>query len=223
MKFIHRRDADLLSPIKPEDLEFAKKIESEYNIPLDKLSWLIRDTRDEINDNKESFKRISRFRPLYEKCKKILFAPDVEIKEINITTNKGELKIKSSDPFFDLFAFSVKKTRSNFRKSQSEEDEYSERWSKESPMNKITYFFLDHYEMIPKKTDQIRVIAKFFAHFRLYKEERIVLEDEYNNDLSLAKKYDDYNDYLYSRGKSLLKKYLPGEELYFIDDPGGQT
>ncbi len=204
MRKLHLTDINLLSEITPEDEIFVSKISDEYNISIDELRWLIRDLRDEIQDNITEVREP--YGDFYKRYSEKLFAPDVEIQGISIKTNKGAIEIKASDPFFYYFANRIQNLKFAFDKHENNSNKKLNKLAKSLPFNKIIIYFFDTLN-IPYQRNI--AIGMFLAHFDF----GIKTEPDWNK----MKKSpgDDYKHYLSATVSSRLKKYY--KDSYFIN------
>ena len=207
MKVLHLTPVSSLPPITPEDHNFALRIKKEYNkkkynLSFNELCWLIRDVRDTLQEGFSELKEDSRLRDTYEK----LFASDVEIKGISINTNKGDIKISSTESLFNYFLIQIKKIHSEFDKTLNSEDDFLNRMGKQSAFLK-TVVYCDETSLGPfqKKV----VIGMFLVHFRLYKGKPLLTEPGFKTKQSEGELlgYPSYKHYLVEIVENRLKKY----------------
>jgi len=126
-----------LPPITEKDREFSTKIQGEYNLPEDEISWLIRDVRDTIQNGFQKLKEDSRLKETYQN----LFSKDTEIKEISIKTTKNTIKIKPTDSIYDNYLKKpLSKMQRDFRMTLDSENDYLTSWAEYSAFTKIMIY-----------------------------------------------------------------------------------
>jgi hypothetical protein len=77
------------------DKAFALEVHNKYKIPFDDLCRLIAETRNNLYDDFEELKENSDRVQTFNK----LFDPEIEIKGVNIVTNKGTIEIDTLTDF----------------------------------------------------------------------------------------------------------------------------
>ncbi len=178
MRKLHLSPIEILPAITPQDQKFAVKISDEFGLPLDEISWLVRDIRHDIQDDLSELRNDSRLKDDFNKYHDLLCTADTEIQSVTITTNKGSIKIKRSDSWFENFEILLKKLQKKLTNDLQSENKLLNRWSKSFPFNKIfMYFYLDTY-----LNDNQRRIAEglFLIHFRLHGYKTVLSENEWN-------------------------------------------
>jgi hypothetical protein len=195
---LHLTPIDLLTPITPEDSEFANKVSIEYNLPFDEICWLIRDVRDTLKDGFSEFKENSRLKDTFDK----LFARDVEIKGICINTNKGTIDIKTSDSIYEVyFRKQVQKIRRDFKDTLNLESDFLTSISKHSAFAKILIYFMGAHLIDYKRNNAI-----FDFIIKLSLGNPVMTEEEWVKDPTSDKDYKHYkNKIIRSRIKGYLK------------------
>jgi len=174
-----------------QDIDFAKEIEKEYDIPAVKSFGIIGDLRDFINHLPE----FRKYDALPE-----LFAPDIEIKKINFDTNKGPVEINSNKSVFKFFVNSL----------QIAKKEIEREWNKTWDGDEIFYdYFIkaaSYYSPYKPKGNFQRyvILGMFIVHFKLYKSKELRSKEEWKqnptSDIS-------YRHYLRNIARTRLKKH----------------
>lgn len=216
MRKLHLSPIEILPAITPQDQEFAEKISGDFVLPLDEISWLVRDIRHDIQDNLSELRNDSDLKRDFKKYHDLIFAPDADLKEITITTNKGSIKVKIGDKWFGYFAFPLKRIKDRLKKDLQSEDKILNRFSKNWKFNKVfIYFYID-----TNLNDNQRRIAegRFLLYFRMTGYKTILSEEEFNlreEDLKSVKErkvgYIDWKHYISDlmrkREERLLKEF----------------
>ncbi len=203
MRDLHLTPENLLPAITPQDQEFAQKIVKEFDLSIDEISWLVRDIRNGIETGgiAAECKEDSKLRSSLLHLEK-LFAPKVKIKELNITTDRGTVKIKSSDPMFRYFNSPIIRMRRKLEKELKQENDYLNSLSKKTPVNKIFLYF---YEATSLNKNQVFLaIGMLMIHFQLFGNKPLWTEKEFDPDSG----YYDYKHYLSDRVRRRLKKLI---------------
>ena len=189
-------------PLNDNDREFANKIEMAYQVPYNELCQLIKELREEIDWDLNAPRYLSEFQ--FDEFSEKLLASDVQIKEICITTNRGVVRLRKHDLFFDRFLSACQKVIFKISRRFNLIHPYKEpshpKFENEFGFFSIVMFFR---KSALKKFQQYVAIGSFLAYFKL-SEKPIRTEEEFNDDPNLT---GDYKHYLYNIVKSRLKKY----------------
>ena len=217
MRKLHLSPIEILPAITPEDREFAEKISTDFSLPLDEISWLVRDIRHDIQDDLSELRNDSSLQDDFNRYHDLLFAADAEVQSVTIATNKGNVLISRSDDWFNHFSDLIRKLQKELSTDLYHETKKLNQFSRTFPFNKIfIYFFTD-----TNLNDNQRRIAEglFLIHFRQKGYKEILSEEEFNlgeESLIPGKKikegYPDWKHYISDRIRSrelrLLKDIL---------------
>lgn len=175
MRDLQLTPENLLPTITPEDQEFAEKIVKEFDLPMDEISFLIIDVRNDIKNRSEHIVVKPAFKNIEDK---LLMSPEVRINELEVVTSDGTIKITESDPLFHYLNAHILKKREKLRKTILAETKRinSLKIRNEYPYYKIMKYFLET-SLIPFQ----RRIAEglFLIHFGLYGNKPILSEVEF--------------------------------------------
>ena len=188
--------------VTPEDHEFALMVQKEYKVhdlPFDELCWLILNVRYTLKDRFLVLEEYSNEE--FQKYSDKLFANDAEIKEINITTNKGIVNFNPSDDLFSYFKSPIDKIKWNIKREKNIDIEHIKRMSMEIAFQEIAFYFF-HTNLTPDQ--KYSAIGMFMAYLKIYKGEPIKTKEEHNRSDSVS-----WKNYLSGRVRPLLKKYGP--------------
>lgn len=193
----HNADEDFFPPITQEDYDFTMQVEKEFDVPFDQLLWFIREIRYDIQDDLAEIKDDSEI--AYQIMLERLFDSDVKIKEINITTNKGIVKITKSDLFFEYVCNAIQKMQLKLERLLNSESPIFKSMEKDILFHSIISHFA---ETSLNEFQQRVVIGMFIVHFKLGKP--VKTEKEWNEKETESQ---DYPHYLSDIVKSRLKKF----------------
>lgn len=204
MRKLHLTLKKKLPEITSQDQEFAERIAKEFNLSLDEISWLVRDVRNEIQTGgiATTLREDSESLKLYELLLDQLFAPGVEINEVRFTTNRGTVRIKSSDPFFEYFHPDLYRIRKKVEENLQSEDRFIDLIAKYDYHEKI-YLYIRENTCL-NKNRKLLAIGKFLAHFQMYGYKPIRQENEFTDKCGAI----DYNHYLVDIVKRRLNNLL---------------
>lgn len=217
MRKLHLSPIEILPAITPEDRKFAEKISNDFSLPLDEISWLVRDIRHDLQDDLSEMRNDSSLQDDFNRYHDRLFSADAEVQSVTITTNKGDVLISKSDNWFRQFSDLLIKLQQELTTDLYIETKTLNRFSRTFPFNKIFIYFFSNTNL----NDNQRRIAEglFLIHFRQKGYKEILSEEEFNRGeetLIPGKKikegYPDWKHYISntirSRELRLLKEIL---------------
>ena len=189
-----------MKPLTNEDQEFSLRVTNEYKIiPIAEFQDLLREIRDNIQNGVPGFTEADLISP-YKELFEYLFPSDAEIKYLDITTNKGTVRIESTNEFFSYFKIPLERMRKKFYKDHNH---FMKVISSQVPFN-LMRTFLETTLLGPAQKRVI--IGMFLCYFKMGK--HIMTEQEFKTDQQNGKnpiEAQSYKRYLSDIVKSRLK------------------
>lgn len=146
-----------LPQMTEQDQAFALEVHNQYKIPFDDLCRLIANVRNNIVDDFEKLKESSDRVQTFNK----LFDPEIEIKGVNIITNKGTIEIDSSDRFYSCLKIPIQRIKDKFKADLKYLDDRLPKGAKAHSCNDVMKFI----KATSLKPRHKEILAFEFIHY----------------------------------------------------------
>jgi len=178
------------------DKAFALEVHKQYKIPIDDLCRLIAEVRDNLFDDLEEMKENSNYVQTLTK----LLDPEIEITGINIVTNKGTIKIDSSDNLYSYLTIPIQRIKDKFNADLNYLDTALFHGSKDYSCNEVMKFINNTSLILEHKA---YLAFDFIHYFKFYWDSKPTkTKAEWDADPTDAPTYNKYRSYI---GKTRLK------------------
>lgn len=203
MKKVNITSEDEFTPLSSEDDAFAFDISKDYDVPFEGLSRLIRDFRSNILNDIPNFELVEYLlKKNFKKYEQKLFY--AETISITIKTNKGQITIKPSDPYFKYFNPPIKRIKVSIEKLLNTERTIGKSLFREQLYLSIYYYLVEQNSL--KKFRIYGIIGKFMVHFKIFIGKPLMTKKEWEGSNNEAPSYEAYlNNIVKSRLKKIFK------------------
>lgn len=116
MRYLNLLPIELLPSITPQDQDFAEKISTDFDLPLNEVMILFTNIREDLNNPSKS--DTTGFMILTDNDEGNLISGSIEV---IAKTDKGDVKIGCQNPIYKIIENHLKVKRNNLKKKTSKE------------------------------------------------------------------------------------------------------